>query len=256
MSRHLTIPVDQLLEALAYCERGTQGSRTAISTKLLKLLRDHPACSAEKLAKKAGCNRKHVFKTLRYVRTRDYTKLTGRTFRRTNPLNKKRETELKRKLGKEFFDAKEITAWYTNWSQNSVTEWAAYKWCQRLKKPLHQFRRPAKAPLAKRPRKQFTLDRAQIKELRDRQKLERRSDGIKAGSLDSPYQENPVLRIAAVLRYGTTPETLRQVSKQLNTDAGRWFRLYAENRDIDLLCVVGCKRARARRNLGPVDSES
>lgn len=256
MGRRLTIPVGQLLPALAYCESGTKGARTAVSVEVLKLLRDHPAWSAEKLAKRAGCNRKHVFKTIRQVSTLEFNKLTGDTFRRTKPLNKKRERELRQKLGSEFFDAKDVTAWYENWSQKSVTEWAAYKWCQRLNKPLHLFGRPVKARLARRSRKTFRLDRAQIRELRDRQKLERRSDGINGGSLRSPYQENPVLRIEAVLRYGTTPDTLREVSKHLRTDAGRWFRSYAENRDIDELCAVGSKRSRARRNLGPVDSEA
>ena len=245
-----------MVDALAYCRGAEWGERTSISIAVLQLLKSNPKARAADLAGQAKCQRRHLFNVLKWVRLKKYDQLVGRTFACACLLNEQRQSELKQKLGKEYFRAKEVTAWYQDWSGKPMTEWAAYKWCKRLGKPLGKLRGPIRPSGVRKRKKTFSLNRAQLTELRRRQISERRIDGIEKGSLASRWQENPTLRIEAVIRYGTTKESLRQISTILKTDAGRWYRLYADGGDIDTLCFAGTKRARSRRNLGPIESEA
>src|SRR5208282_1491549 len=108
-----------------------QGERTLTSMLLVEALQANPHCSAEDLGKIAGCKRKHVFAVLQCVRARQFNNLVGHTFRKRAFLSHRRLVKLKKKLGKQFFDAKEVAAWYENWSGKPASVSAAYKWCQK-----------------------------------------------------------------------------------------------------------------------------
>ena len=256
MRRRVAIPTVLLNEALTYCkvEGNGHGERTLTSMLLVEALQANPHCSAEDLGKIAGCKRKHVFAVLQCVRARQFNNLVGHTFRRRAFLSHRRLVELKKKLGKQFFDAKQVVAWYESWSGKPASVSAAYKWCQTATGNAKPFRSLPKRPKTRKSRNVLKLTPAEVRRLEARRAKEVEADKIKdPKGFGSSYLENPALRITAILEYANSDCTLGTLSKSLGVDIGRWVRQYNEVKgDLDALCEVNGNEARERRGLKPL----
>ncbi len=251
MARRISISEVSVKEALSFCQKqGTPaGERTNASKAILNAILNGHGLSAEVLARQAGCGRKHVFALLKIVRARLYNQLVGFTFRRDALLNSNRLGELKRKLGNEFTNAKDVLVWYESWSGKTASLSAVYKWCQAASRNSRPFRSLPKLPKSTPARKALTLSPAEIEELKARRAKEIEADKIEdPAGFGGPFLENPALRITAILEYASGNDTMINLAKRLGVDVGRWVRHYVSvRRDLDQFCAVQGSHARARR---------
>jgi transposase len=243
VSRKLEVGRDLLIGAAQCCER-SKTSKGAKNKAILTELLDVKGRTAAQIAEDAKCSRAHLFKLLSWVKKREFSKLTDCCLiQKPTALSPALKKELQEMLGRDLKCAKDVLEWFGQ----DVPLSTIYGWCRRLEGGFRRLRdHNCGTTIPKhQTQRSLMLSEGQAAELRNRQKEERMRRNWSEGQLRDPNMElspirprNTVLRIEAVVVYGTTHESVSQIARYLESsrsDVRKWVRLYEEG-GIQKLC--------------------